>query len=193
MFSPTCAEVTPLVFLHTVNTFSVSPCCRLLTAGLQNGSMELVYLPAKRVMSGQTITEALEDDLGGTFSCSLFTEDSMTLCTSSGEVTFSNIDLDSLDKFIKAGDMDNIKNIQGQITMTKTSVGQSTIRDCCVPNGNMIFATDRGLIKDSQNNDYFSIEGCGAGLIQPLSCVSTGTAPSMWSALSPWSRSTPGS
>ena len=161
VFSPSCAEVTPLVFPHTINTISVSPCCRFLTAGLQNGSMQLVYLPAKRVLSGQVITEALDDDTGATFSCSLFTEDSMTLCTGSGEViTFSNIDLDSLDRFIKAGDMDNIKNIQGQITLTKSSVGQSSIRDCSVLNGVMIFATDRGLVKDMQNNDYLSIEGC---------------------------------
>ena len=28
VFSANCAEVTPIVFPHTVNTFAVSPCCR---------------------------------------------------------------------------------------------------------------------------------------------------------------------
>ena len=75
VFSSNCSEVTPIVFHHNINTFSVSSCCRFLTAGLQNGCMQMVYLPSCRVLSSQQLCEARDEEMGLTFSSSVFTGD----------------------------------------------------------------------------------------------------------------------
>ena len=166
VFSPDCAEVTPIVFQSSINTFAVSPCCRFLTAGLQNGSMQLVYLPLRKVLSGQSICEGLEDDLGTTFACSLFSgneeNSSFTLISTSGSLyTFSNINLDGLDKFIKAGDLEKIRAAQSNIVSTVAEVGDGVISDCLhLGNREMLLATERGLVRDMVSQDYLQLPGC---------------------------------
>ena len=166
VFSPDCAEVTPIVFRGSINTFSVSPCCRFLTAGLQNGSMQFVYLPLRKVLSGQSICEGLDHELGSTFSCSLFTgagdNSSMSLISASGSLyTFSNINLDNLDKFIKAGDVENIRGAQNNIVSSVTEVGEGVVKDCLhLGYGDMLLTTDRGLVRDMKSQDYLQIPGC---------------------------------
>ena len=166
VFSPDCAEVTPIVFRASINTFSVSPCCRFLTAGLQNGSMQFVYLPLRKVLSGQPICEGLDQDLGSTFSCSLFTGDednsSMSLISTSGSLhTFSNINLDNLDKFIRAGDLENIRCAQNDIVSSVMEVGDGVVKDCLYfGHGDRLLTTERGLVRDMESQDYLQIPGC---------------------------------
>ena len=166
VFSPSCAEVTPIVFRASINTFSVSPCCRFLTAGLQNGSMQFVYLPLLKVLSGQSICEGLDQELGSTFSCSLFTgaEDNslMSLISASGSLhTFSNINLDNLDKFIRAGDLENIRGAQNDIVSSVMEVGDGVVKDCLhLGHGDILLTTDRGLVRDMKSQDYIQIPGC---------------------------------
>jgi hypothetical protein len=41
-------ELSEMLFPHSVNTFAFPPFFRFLIPGLQNGSMQFVYLPLKR-------------------------------------------------------------------------------------------------------------------------------------------------
>ena len=75
IFSTDCSEATPLVFQHPINTFAISPCCRFLTAGLQSGSLQFVYLPQCRVLSGQQVCQGRDWQEGQTFTCSTYTAD----------------------------------------------------------------------------------------------------------------------
>ena len=75
IFSSDCSEATPLVFQHSINTFSISPCCRFLTAALQNGSMQFVHLAQCRVLSGQQVCPGRDLEDGLTFTSSLYAPD----------------------------------------------------------------------------------------------------------------------
>ena len=48
LFSHDCEKVFSIVFPAIVDTVSFSPCDKFLLAGLRTGSVQFVYLPARR-------------------------------------------------------------------------------------------------------------------------------------------------
>ena len=133
IFSTSCSEVTPLLFPHSVNTFSFSPCGRFLLAGLQNGSMQFVYLPFKKVLTGQPLAQS-SDDLA-CFASFFFTGDSekaiMVLVTNTRQIfTFNNVQLNFFHKALTAGDLESLKGAQAKIGTNITHTTIRTVNSC---------------------------------------------------------------
>ena len=85
----------------------------------------------------------------------------MVLTAAQGTLfSFSNIDLDSLDTYINSGDMDNIKITQSKIVSNVSNIGDGVIHHSEVLYDDILLATDKGLVKDVESNDYFSMRGC---------------------------------
>ena len=165
IFSSNCSEATPLVFQHPINTFAISSCCRFLTAGLQNGSMQFVHLVQSRVLSGQQVCPGRDEEEGPTFTSSLYAPDGqgkskLVLCRYDGHLyTFSQMELELFHTAILAGDMETIRTSQSRIVGSEEDVG-TPVTDCTELDSELVLATDTGLMRDLQSGDFLPLAGC---------------------------------
>ena len=171
IFSSNCSEAIPLLFPHDVNTFAFSPCSRFLVAGLQNGSMQFIYLPFKKVLSGQILTQQSANHDVPTFTSSFFigdsTKASMSLVAHSGQIfSFECVELDFFHHSLSSGDLDSLKGAQERIVSKKIETSIDNIHNCILSRDCYLVANQVGITRimfDNDNineEDILEIENC---------------------------------
>ena len=137
---------------------------RFLLAGLQNGTMQFIYLPFKKVLTGQPLAQSSEDINIPTFTSAFISGDSdkvtMTLVTHNGQVfTFDNVELDFFHKALNAGDLDGLKAAQSRIKTGITNATPETVNGCVNVGDSYLLATGRGVSRLLLSEDELDTEG----------------------------------
>ena len=97
--------------------------------------MQFVYLPFKKVLTGQPLAQSSDDLACPTFASSFFTGDSekatMVLVTHTGQIfTFNNVELEFFHKALTAGDLESLKGAQARIETNITNTTIRTVNSC---------------------------------------------------------------
>ena len=111
-----------------------------------------IYLPFKKVLTGQPLAQPSDDINTPTFISSFFTGETenstMALVTNSGQVfIFNQVELDLFHKALNAGDLESLKDAQARIETSITTTTIGPVSGCVSVPGRYLLATERGITR----------------------------------------------